>query len=1140
MKTLADVVRVDRRFRKAVCVDSGLVDKDAVEGFVCPPSIAESLLSMVRQFSETGHGAFTWTGPYGSGKSSLAVAFASLVGPAGCKRDHARAAVGKQTADRVESYIQLGERGWTVVPVIGRRGDPEVAIGEALDAVLPSKARRQTADSLPARFLDAAVSAPGAGLLLVIDEMGKFLEQAAFGRADVYIFQQLAEAASRSNKRLIVVGILHQAFDDYAVRLNREARDEWLKIQGRFVDIPINVVGEEQVALIARAINAPSAPLSDPAPAGVADAIRRSRPGTTAGFGKELAACWPIHPVVASLLGPMSRRRFGQNQRSVFGFLNSAEPFGFQDFLKATPADTGASYRPPLLWDYLRANLEPSILASPDGHRWSLAVDAIERCEAAGGDLDHLELIKTIAVIDLFKERSGLFPTPDVLALSLPHFGPERQERMLEQLRKWSVIIYKRHLGAFAIYAGSDFDIDTAVDQAAARMTGIDFGRLRAMAMLQPILAKRHYHETGVLRWFDVDIAPLSEGEEWVRKYRPRNGADGLFLLLVGMEGEAVSKAKKLWRSAAEAVGDTPVAVGFTRDSFSIREIAGELLALEAVRSERAELNGDAVARREVDARIARSAAELEERVRQAFLSADWIGKLDGEGEEPLVVSGREGLARLNAAASEIAISRFPDAPRIHNELLNRLKPSSNAVAAQKALLKAMVENPGAPRLGIEGYPAEGGLYASLLEVTGLHGPSPDRSRWWFREPPEDGPAHLTPLWRSAEMLFREADRKGADLARLYALWQAPPFGVRDGLLPVFAVAFLLSKADSLAAYLDGVFQPKVTSLLVDRLAQEPSSVRLRWSSISDFQSKVLAGVSDAVAEQRGERGAVEQGGFEPLEVACRLVGVVTGLRPWVQKTTGLSATATKVRNLAKLADDPNKFMLDDLPDMFGLRGEGEPDAEKVVKAVREGLSELVSAYPAMLRGLEAVMLRELRVTPGDVDDLAELHRRAETVKGLTGNYRLDAFATRLANYSGAEEEIEGIASLAANRPSRDWVDRDVAQAKVEFAVLAQDFLKAEGLAHVNGRADRRTAMAIYISDPNRPAPLTPDFSVSVNQWREVERLADQLLSVIAKGRVERDVALAAVAELGARLMEASAEEADGREVRRSASGGRR
>ena len=96
-----------------------------------------------------------------------------------------------------------------------------------------------------------------------------------------------------------------------------------------------------------------------------------------------LEACWPLHPVVACLLGPISRRRFGQNQRSIFGFLNSSEPSGFQDFLRRY--QNYHLYTPALLWEYLHLNIEPSIMASPDGHRWALAVDALERCQALGG-----------------------------------------------------------------------------------------------------------------------------------------------------------------------------------------------------------------------------------------------------------------------------------------------------------------------------------------------------------------------------------------------------------------------------------------------------------------------------------------------------------------------------------------------------------------------------------------------------------------------------------------------------------------------------------------------------------------------------------------------------------------------------------
>ena len=425
--------------------------------------------------------------------------------------------------------------------------------------------------------------------------------------------------------------------------------------------MPINVAGEEQVELIARAIEADNGPTTNAVQAGaIAEAIRAQRPATAADLGERLHQCWPLHPVVATLLGPLSRRRFGQNQRSVFGFLNSAEPFGFQEFLKSEPVLEAAAYGSTHLWDYLRANLEPSILASPDGHRWSLAVDAVERSEARGAEPDHIAIVKAVALIDMFKERSGLLASGAVLAQALPWIEAGRLESCLDDLQSWSVVLYRRHAGAFAIYAGSDFDIDAAVAEVRAGLPVIDLARLRTLALLQPVLAKRHYHMTGALRWFEFDIAALADGAERVRQFRPQSGATGLFLLLIGTEAETDAKAKKLWRAAASAAERWPAAVGWTRDSFMIRELAAELLALEAVRAERSELQGDAVARREVSARIARLAAEVEDRLNQAFDGAQWAWQ-DLQSEE-LVTS--EGGATLNAIASDLADQRYKLGPQ--------------------------------------------------------------------------------------------------------------------------------------------------------------------------------------------------------------------------------------------------------------------------------------------------------------------------------------------------------------------------------------------------------------------------------------------------------------------------------------------
>ena len=77
---LAERVAVSRRFQRAIRIDSDLGDPLALEGFVCPPSSAMVLEAMAQHLSESGQGAFTWTGPYGSGKSSLVIALSALLG----------------------------------------------------------------------------------------------------------------------------------------------------------------------------------------------------------------------------------------------------------------------------------------------------------------------------------------------------------------------------------------------------------------------------------------------------------------------------------------------------------------------------------------------------------------------------------------------------------------------------------------------------------------------------------------------------------------------------------------------------------------------------------------------------------------------------------------------------------------------------------------------------------------------------------------------------------------------------------------------------------------------------------------------------------------------------------------------------
>ena len=280
-----------------------------------------------------------------------------------------------------------------------------------------------------------------------------------------------------------------------------------------------------------------------------------------------------------------------------------------------------------------------------------------------------VKLLKTISVIDLFKERSGLIASFDLLRSCFPDTSIEALQQALSQLDTWSFTIFKKFLGAYAIFAGSDFDIDHAVRTALDDIDTIDFPVLKSLAGLQPVLAKRHYHETGTLRWFDVDIFPLSNLVEFTARSEPKNGAIGQFLLAIATEGENEEQAKDLCRKAACHGNAWDIIVGTSSNSQAVVPLARELLALERVSNDHPELAGDPVARREVDARLADMQALLETELHKAFDNALWFR----EHYQP--TSLRQ--AELNTLASELADRRFSQCPRLHNELLNRHKPSS-------------------------------------------------------------------------------------------------------------------------------------------------------------------------------------------------------------------------------------------------------------------------------------------------------------------------------------------------------------------------------------------------------------------------------------------------------------------------------
>lgn len=1100
---LADTINISRQFLRSVRVDLDWGNKAALRGFVCQTTMRHVIESICHQFAATQQAAFTLTGPFGGGKSSLALVLASLLGGEARVRSLAADVLGESVVTSVQNTfsLDLGNEPWAVIPITGRRSDPIVDITEAIrNSGIPYVGRR-LGESPDGRrvikaLVDMAEARQGNGVLVVIDELGKFLEYSAAHEKDIHFFQELAEAASRCKGRLLIVGILHQAFEQYATRLGKEARDEWAKIQGRFVDVPLVAAVDEVLELTSRAIDDGGAPhpYSELWCNVVAETIRKNRPAAPTDLAQRLDRCWPLHPITAALLGPVSKRCFGQNERSTFGFLTSAEPRGFADFLRTSEVASRVVYEPSHYWDYLRENLEGTILASSEGHRWAQSVDAIERCQAKGSLL-HLRLIKAIALIDLFRNGSGLIADNTVLTTCAPDEPQAEVEKALLDMEGWSQIVFRKHLNTWAIYQGSDFDIDAALSATLAMMPGVDIKKLSALAGLQPIIPKRHYQETGAFRWFELNLVFLDDVEASISNYDSSSGVSGQFLLVIPARGETCGALQKRCRLASRGVTH-PVALGVSDNVESVWSLGREYLALEAIQKNNTELLGDSVARRELKARTMAVLGKLQDALSCAVSNAQWY--VNGKQRS---FDNRFGPSVL---ASELADEAYSACPKIYSELVNRQTVSSNTQAALNTLVKAIVENPHKEALGFEGFPAERGLYATILKALGLHQQN-EAGSWEFVKPSvESHPAELVALWDATSEMLRDADR--TSLSMILNRWSVAPFGLRKGVIGVLSLVYIITNLDCLAVYKDSVYQPEIDPEFAHEVLRDPSCIELQLVVRDETYAELLDIFARVIETVFSEHCAAE-----PLAIGRALVKYVFGLPSWTRRTTRLSKRAVNLRKILLHASDPHRLLFVDLPNLYG-----PDDLKGLGKRLIEDLALLQEAYPALEQRLIAKLFKALAA---DSHDLETLHARAKVVKGLSGDFRLECFAGRLLEFDGTAVTIEGLMGLAVNLPPTEWSDSTPDEAELALADMALKFRHAEMLAAVKERVPTRHAIGLVFGTGEQGRTVMRAIDVGQEEQENVLAMTNKIMEVGSRYSDEPRLFLAALAEAGAMLL---------------------
>jgi len=1082
---LSEIIETKARFGRSVNLERDFYADVSLDGYVLTTTAVHSLERLTDALAENAPTrAWTLTGAFGSGKSTFAL-FAAKVFNYRRTADFKQAErlIKQKNNELWQTVFENAENAPRFFPILissSREPLAQAILRGAKSALTNSDVKNSknllaqierleqssniTGKQIVKLFTNVSnavnLSAKNPiGLLVVIDELGKLLEYASINprESDIFLLQELAEATKQTKHPFFLITILHQAFERYAERLGRREREEWTKIQGRFEDLPFQEPNEQVLHILESVFvqnkNAPHYKLLNDT--GVKLANKAFELGLCGLLERRetvslLRDCLPLHPTVALALGSIFRR-FGQNERSLFAFLTSNEPFGLSDFLKTA---IWSEKNQPLIrldrvYDYLVSAMGSALYAGTDGRKWAEVETAIHRTHDAS--VLEIRILKIIGLLYLLGDAGKLKNSPEILhfALEDDEHDKEAIDRALENLQRQSIITFRQFNNTFIIWEGSDVNLD---DRFRDAMRQMDAGTSLAENLTdyfrpRPVVAKRHSYRTGTLRYFDV-IYKNAADLETARDDKTNSGDGKIIFALAAGDEEMASLLKKLTEKNQKINTQTVVAV--PKNLNNLREAVHRTICWRWVQANTPELENNRAARNELAARLAHAEQTVLKWVEDwqtgaASTGCAWFW----QGAERNFASPR----RLQQFLSEICDTVFPDTPVLKNELINRRTLSGAATSARRALFEAMLSNPDKENLGIEGFPPQISMYFSVLQETTIH--RAENGKLGFFPPAENADEGIRAVWQEIERFLDETEHERKTTAELFARLQSPPFGLKAGILPILLTAALLYFDSEVALYERGNFLPKLTLPIFERLCRAPEAFTLQLCRIAGMRLQVLSKMAEVLLPDLKKAKRVDV-----LTLVRPLARFAQDLEDYTQHTSRLSKNALNVRRALFSAREPDKLLFKLLPEAFGMKeftasDETTETVEKFSKRLSESLSELKRAYPELLNELEATLANAFSLP--ESDGRRELATRARNASEFAASARLKGFILRVCDEkSDRQQWLESIAALLAGKPPAVWRDEDLARFEIGLAETARSFTNLESLVIARNRQSKK------------------------------------------------------------------------------------
>lgn len=777
------------------------------------------------------------------------------------------------------------------------------------------------------------------GMLVVVDEFGKFLEYASQNNPEkeLYFIQLFAEYVNDPSKGILFVTALHQNFNAYAVELSKHQQYEWDKVKGRLKEITFNEPVEQLLYLASERLQQLELNREVEHFDELFRVIVESKCiQHTQLVNPEFARSLLPFDLLSAMVLTKALQEYGQNERSLFSFIESNDYLSIRDF------DRGKSpyYTLGSVYDYLLHDYYSYLTTryNPHFNQWLDIRDAIERAE--GILTENVEgavrIIKAIGLLNLFVPGSATIDFDFVKSYARYALNIGQPEEIITALENHKIILYAGYARKYRIFKGTDVDIAAAIRDAEVPAKVDVVSYLNEYFDLYPLQAKEYFYEKGTSRFFVFKLtdAPWQDMQEME--------GDGIINLIFS-DTLTEAELQKVSADCKEAV-----LFCYYKNTKTIRELLTLILKIEVAKGT---YFNDKVAVKEFEEQIFHYKQELNSYVKDSLFRDDPNLLWYYQGER-VALDGHKALNRL---LSRIAVEVYPDTPVFRNESVNKSRLSSQMSLARKVFLKMMVNNPGIADFGIEKFPPEKSIYRSLMSKPGIHIAEDGRYRFSASTEPT-----FRGLWDYCLEFIDYSKSQRTKITVLIEQLKRRPWGMKQGFIDLWIPVFLYLNRDRFALFDEYGYIARIDAEILDLISKRPSNFEIKGFDISGARLELFncyRALRDLDETDRADSGTF-------IELIRPYLAIYRNLNVYAKKTSRISKKAKALREAIAKSTEPEKTFFEDIPEALGYTIDGLVKHPEQVDPYLEELDgcivEIQGSYDELMNRVENFVLDEV------------------------------------------------------------------------------------------------------------------------------------------------------------------------------------